>query len=103
GFAAPEIESRVLRAANAFGLGSLLNRKPRELSGGQQQRVALGRAIVKDPLVFLFDEPLSSIDAKLRPEPRVDLKRVARGLERSWGSGPRLSACACRRASLPLT
>jgi len=80
GFAAPEIESRVLRAANALGLGSLLNRKPRELSGGQQQRVALGRAIVKDPLVFLFDEPLSSIDAKLRAETRVDLKRVQRGL-----------------------
>jgi len=80
GLAAPEIESRVLRAANALGLGSLLNRKPRELSGGQQQRVALGRAIVKDPLVFLFDEPLSSIDAKLRAETRVDLKRVQRGL-----------------------
>ena len=80
GLAAPEIESRVLRAANALGLGSLLNRKPRQLSGGQQQRVALGRAIVKDPLVFLFDEPLSSIDAKLRAETRVDLKRVQRGL-----------------------
>jgi multiple sugar transport system ATP-binding protein len=80
GLAAPEIESRVLRAANALGLGSLLGRKPRELSGGQQQRVALGRAIVKDPQVFLFDEPLSSIDAKLRAETRVDLKRVQRAL-----------------------
>jgi len=80
GFARPAIEERVFRAAGALGLGSLLGRKPPQLSGGEQQRVALGRAIVKDPHVYLFDEPLSSIDAKLRAELRVDLKRVQKGL-----------------------
>src|SRR5438874_9367149 len=80
GFARPVIEERVRRAARALGLGSLLGRKPHELSGGEQQRVALGRAIVKDPQVYLCDEPLSSIDAKLRAELRVDLKRVQKGL-----------------------
>jgi multiple sugar transport system ATP-binding protein len=80
GFPAPAIEERVIRAARALGLGSLLARKPHELSGGEQQRVALGRAIVKDPQAYLFDEPLSSIDAKLRADLRVDLKRVQKGL-----------------------
>ncbi len=80
GFTRRVIAERVGRAAGALGLSSLLGRKPAELSGGQQQRVALGRAIVKDPQVYLFDEPLSSIDAKLRAELRVDLKRVQKGL-----------------------
>ena len=80
GFARPVIEERVRRAARALGLGELLDRKPPELSGGEQQRVALGRAIVKDPRVYLFDEPLSSIDARLRAELRVDLKRIQKGL-----------------------
>ena len=61
-----EIKSRVDRAAEILGLGKLLDRYPRQLSGGQRQRVAMGRAIVRDPQVFLFDEPLSNLDAKLR-------------------------------------
>ncbi|NQT32596.1 MAG: ATP-binding cassette domain-containing protein, partial [Candidatus Omnitrophica bacterium] len=61
-----EIDSRVKEAANILGLESLLTRRPRELSGGQRQRVAVGRAIVRKPKVFLFDEPLSNLDAKLR-------------------------------------
>jgi ABC-type sugar transport system ATPase subunit len=80
GYPTSVIAERVIRAADALGLGLLLGRKPNQLSGGQQQRVALGRAIVKDPQVYLFDEPLSSIDAKLRAEMRVDLKRVQKGL-----------------------
>jgi len=80
GFVRPVIEERVRRAARALGLGDLLDRKPPELSGGEQQRVALGRAIVKDPRVYLFDEPLSSIDARLRAELRVDLKRIQKAL-----------------------
>src|SRR5262249_40262193 len=61
-----EIKSRVDRAAQILGLSDLLERYPRQLSGGQRQRVAMGRAIVRDPKVFLFDEPLSNLDAKLR-------------------------------------
>src|SRR5205085_343513 len=61
-----EIGARVKRAAEILDIGALLERKPRQLSGGQRQRVALGRAIVRDPKVFLFDEPLSNLDAKLR-------------------------------------
>ncbi len=61
-----EIDSRVQRAAGILGLAHLLDRFPRQLSGGQRQRVAMGRAIVRDPQVFLFDEPLSNLDAKLR-------------------------------------
>ena len=59
-----------------LGIGELLERKPRQLSGGQRQRVALGRAIVRDPKVFLFDEPLSNLDAKLRVQMRVELKKL---------------------------
>ena len=65
-----EIETKVRRAAEILGLTPLLDRYPRQLSGGQRQRVAMGRAIVRDPQVFLFDEPLSNLDAKLRVEMR---------------------------------
>ena len=70
------IESRVEGAAKRLGLDPLLQRLPRQLSGGQRQRVAMGRAIVRDPQVFLFDEPLSNLDAKLRSELRVEIKRL---------------------------
>ena len=68
------IEDRVSRAAGILGLGALLDRYPRQLSGGQRQRVAMGRAIVRDPQVFLFDEPLSNLDAKLRVNMRAEIK-----------------------------
>jgi multiple sugar transport system ATP-binding protein len=71
-----EIQSRIKRAADILDIGGLLQRKPRQLSGGQRQRVALGRAIVRDPKVFLFDEPLSNLDAKLRVQMRVELKKL---------------------------
>ncbi|GAU07489.1 ABC transporter ATP-binding protein [Desulfoplanes formicivorans] len=70
------IQSRVQEAAEILGLTSLLNRKPYELSGGQRQRVAMGRAIVRKPSVFLFDEPLSNLDAKLRTQMRAEIKRL---------------------------
>src|SRR5262245_42670177 len=75
-FEKSEIQTRIKRAAEILGIGELLQRKPRQLSGGQRQRVALGRAIVRDPKVFLFDEPLSNLDAKLRVQMRVELKRL---------------------------
>ncbi len=71
-----EIARRVQRAAGILDISELLDRKPRQLSGGQRQRVALGRAIVRDPKVFLFDEPLSNLDAKLRVQMRVELKKL---------------------------
>ena len=71
-----EIESKVARAANILGLQDLLVRYPRQLSGGQRQRVAMGRAIVRDPSVFLFDEPLSNLDAKLRVQMRAEIKSL---------------------------
>ena len=71
-----EIGRRVQRAAAILDIKELLDRKPRQLSGGQRQRVALGRAIVRDPKVFLFDEPLSNLDAKLRVQMRVELKKL---------------------------
>jgi sn-glycerol 3-phosphate transport system ATP-binding protein len=75
-----EIDARVKRAAAILELGALLERKPRELSGGQRQRVAMGRAIVREPAVFLFDEPLSNLDAKLRVQMRVELQALHRRL-----------------------
>src|SRR5712692_4378960 len=76
-----EIESRVARAADILGLGPLLARYPRQLSGGQRQRVAMGRAIVRDPQVFLFDEPLSNLDAKLRVAMRTEIKELHQRLK----------------------
>ena len=71
-----EIDSRVRDAAAILGIENLLHRKPRELSGGQRQRVAVGRAIVRKPLVFLFDEPLSNLDAKMRVQMRTEIKKL---------------------------
>src|SRR5947199_8230974 len=71
-----DIAKRVQEAAEILGIQELLRRKPRQLSGGQRQRVALGRAIVRHPQVFLFDEPLSNLDAKLRVQMRVELKKL---------------------------
>jgi multiple sugar transport system ATP-binding protein len=71
-----DIARRVQEAAEILGMQDLLKRKPRQLSGGQRQRVALGRAIVRHPQVFLFDEPLSNLDAKLRVQMRVELKKL---------------------------
>jgi multiple sugar transport system ATP-binding protein len=75
-----EIRPRVERIARALGLDSLLGRKPRQLSGGQRQRVAMGRAIVRDPRVFLMDEPLSNLDARLRVQMRAEVARIQREL-----------------------
>src|SRR5215470_7450997 len=75
-FARREIAKRVQEAADILDIGAYLKRKPRQLSGGQRQRVALGRAIVRHPRVFLFDEPLSNLDAKLRVQMRVELKKL---------------------------
>ena len=79
--AAPaEIDSRVGRAAEILGIAHLLERKPKDLSGGQRQRVAVGRAIVRQPAVFLFDEPLSNLDAKLRVQMRAEITRLQHDL-----------------------
>jgi multiple sugar transport system ATP-binding protein len=76
-----EVEARVKRAAEILGLSPLLARYPRQLSGGQRQRVAMGRAIVRDPQVFLFDEPLSNLDAKLRVQMRTEIKELHQRLK----------------------
>ena len=74
-----EIARRVKSAANVLGISDWLDRKPSQLSGGQRQRVAMGRAIVREPNVFLMDEPLSNLDAKLRVQMRAEIARVQRG------------------------
>ncbi|PID58368.1 glycerol-3-phosphate ABC transporter ATP-binding protein [candidate division KSB3 bacterium] len=80
-FPKDEIDQRVKRAADILGITQLLDRKPKQLSGGQRQRVAVGRAIVRDPEVFLFDEPLSNLDAKLRVTMRGELSKLQHQLE----------------------
>ena len=76
-----EIETRVRDAAQILGIQDLLERKPKALSGGERQRVAVGRAIVRKPKVFLFDEPLSNLDAKLRVQMRTEISKLHRSLE----------------------
>jgi multiple sugar transport system ATP-binding protein len=79
-----EIDRRVKEAAEMLGITHLLSRKPRQLSGGQRQRVAVGRAIVREPKVFLFDEPLSNLDAKLRVEQRANISRIHQRLQTTF-------------------
>jgi multiple sugar transport system ATP-binding protein len=79
-----EIDSRVKEAADILGIGTLLDRKPRQLSGGQRQRVALGRAIVRNPNVFLMDEPLSNLDAKLRVQTRAEISKLHQQLQTTF-------------------
>ena len=80
GMAKAAIRGRVQQTADLLGLGSLLARRPRELSGGQRQRVAMGRAIVREPKLFLFDEPLSNLDAALRVQMRAEIRQLQRRL-----------------------
>jgi multiple sugar transport system ATP-binding protein len=79
-----EIKRRVEKAADTLGITELLNRKPRQLSGGQRQRVAVGRAIVREPKVFLFDEPLSNLDAKLRVQMRTEISKIHQQLQTTF-------------------
>jgi multiple sugar transport system ATP-binding protein len=81
-FKKSEIKERVTQAAKLLEIEEFLERKPKALSGGQRQRVAIGRAIVRRPKVFLFDEPLSNLDAKLRSQMRIELQRLHREITR---------------------
>ncbi len=83
-FTKQEIEEKVKKVADALDLTELLERKPKQLSGGQRQRVALGRAIVREPKVFLMDEPLSNLDAKLRVQMRAEIKKLHKKLETTF-------------------
>ncbi|MEY8000759.1 ABC transporter ATP-binding protein [Clostridium sp. Mt-5] len=80
----PKIDEKVKNAAEILGISDLLNRKPKELSGGQRQRVAMGRAIVRNPKVFLMDEPLSNLDAKLRVQMRTEISKLYHKLETTF-------------------
>ena len=80
-FSKEDIKKRVEEAGKVLGISELLGRRPRQLSGGQRQRVAMGRAIVRNPKVFLFDEPLSNLDAKMRGQMRIEIKRVHQHLK----------------------
>src|SRR5579864_9479891 len=84
GMKKPDIDKRVRNASQILGLENFLERKPRALSGGQRQRVALGRAIVRSPKVFLLDEPLSNLDAKLRGQTRIQLQKLHRDLQTTF-------------------
>lgn len=84
GFKKDEIDKKVREAAEFLDLKELLDRKPKQLSGGQRQRVALGRAIVREPMVFLMDEPLSNLDAKLRAKTRAELKKLHEQLQTTF-------------------
>ena len=103
-----EIDKRVKNASRILGLDNFLKRKPRALSGGQRQRVALGRAIVRSPKVFLLDEPLSNLDAKLRGQTRIELQKLHRDLETTFisiagaPSTMRSVTASGRKPSVPL-
>jgi multiple sugar transport system ATP-binding protein len=92
-----EINRRVHEGARMLGIEDLLDRKPKQLSGGQRQRVALGRAIVREPQVFLMDEPLSNLDAKLRVQARAELSKLWQRLETTRSTSSSLASSALQQ------